>query len=141
MEKNEKHQKLLSLSNKYYTLIPHDFGDKETPLVDNMQVLENKLKIMETLIDIEIATDLLKKGDKTEESIIDSNYLKLKTNITPLEKDDKEFEMCETYAYNQMGHFRMTLADVFKIEREGEKERYSENINLGNSNFYGMGLE
>ena len=35
LEGNKDHMKLLDCSNRFFTLIPHDFGMKKPPLLDN----------------------------------------------------------------------------------------------------------
>ena len=34
---------LLDASNRFYTLIPHDFGMKKPPLLDNLELIQVKL--------------------------------------------------------------------------------------------------
>ena len=39
--------KLIDCANRFYTLIPHDFGLKKPPLIDNKKALEIKLDMLE----------------------------------------------------------------------------------------------
>lgn len=41
--------KLLELTNKFYTIIPHDFGHKKPPLIDNAQLLQEKLQLLNVI--------------------------------------------------------------------------------------------
>jgi len=46
MTEAKKKAQILALTNKFYTLIPHDFGTKEAPLIDNVEELQKKMKLM-----------------------------------------------------------------------------------------------
>lgn len=47
-------------------------------------MLKQKISMMEALLDIQIATSML-KGPSVGESAIDASYKKLNTDLTPLE--------------------------------------------------------
>eukprot|EP01101_Sappina_pedata_P011422 TRINITY_DN7693_c0_g1_i1.p1 TRINITY_DN7693_c0_g1~~TRINITY_DN7693_c0_g1_i1.p1 ORF type:complete len:935 (+),score=412.42 TRINITY_DN7693_c0_g1_i1:139-2805(+) len=139
-EKEEKEPKatgtynLLALSNQFYTMIPHDFGSGPVKMIDSIPVLKEKIKMMEALIEIEIATSLMKKdGAVVEgEDPLDASYKKLKTGIEPLDKTDPEFIMAEKYALNQKGSYKLKVNEVYKIDREGEEDRFEPSKALGN---------
>eukprot|EP01125_Pyxidicula_operculata_P012134 TRINITY_DN3984_c0_g1_i1.p1 TRINITY_DN3984_c0_g1~~TRINITY_DN3984_c0_g1_i1.p1 ORF type:complete len:919 (+),score=265.76 TRINITY_DN3984_c0_g1_i1:39-2795(+) len=131
-DETTKKAKILELTNKFYTLIPHDFGTKEITLINTDEELKNKMRLMEALQNIEIAADLLKQSGEGD-SVIDTNYKKLKTDLSPIERDTEEFKMCNTYLENQKGEFTsLQLIDAFKVNREGEDERFQKAIPLGN---------
>jgi poly [ADP-ribose] polymerase len=50
--------KLIDCSNRFYTLIPHDFGFKLPAIINNKKVLEAKLEMLEVPILIEIVSNL-----------------------------------------------------------------------------------
>jgi len=125
----KKQAQLLEFTNKFYTLIPHDFGTKQVPLIDNSEELQKKMKLMEALIDIEIATTLLKETDSAGDSPIDANYKKLKTELVPVDQDDDEYEWITKYMTNQKGVFDVSITDIFKVKREGESERLRSDLN------------
>jgi hypothetical protein len=52
-------RKLVALTNEFYTLIPHDFGARDPTMINTREVLDTKMKLMEALIDIEIAATLM----------------------------------------------------------------------------------
>jgi len=128
----KKASDLLRLTNQFYTLIPHDFGIKEPPLISDKDELQKKMKLMEALIDIEIATTLMKQGGGEGESKVDVNYKKLNTNLVPLNEDDPDYQMCKAYMSNQAGKFKLRLLDAFKVARNGEDDRFQKSIPLGN---------
>ncbi|MBN3306074.1 PARP1 polymerase, partial [Amia calva] len=73
---------ILDLSNRFYTLIPHDFGMKKPPLLNNLEYIQAKVQMLDNLLDIEVAYSLLRGGTEDEKKDpIDINYEKLKTEI------------------------------------------------------------
>jgi len=127
ISEKELRYELLSMSNQFYTLIPHDFGENPVTLIDSIDALSTKMKLMEALIDIEIATTLLKQDDGGD-SIIDTNYNKLNTQISPLDVDDEDYEMCNTFMTNQQGDFNLQLLNVFKVSREEDDKNFDESV-------------
>eukprot|EP00005_Dracoamoeba_jomungandri_P000909 CAMPEP_0174254406 /NCGR_PEP_ID=MMETSP0439-20130205/3732_1 /TAXON_ID=0 /ORGANISM="Stereomyxa ramosa, Strain Chinc5" /LENGTH=1042 /DNA_ID=CAMNT_0015335969 /DNA_START=19 /DNA_END=3144 /DNA_ORIENTATION=- len=128
---NVKRAKLLDCTNKFYTLIPHDFGDEQPPLIDNDELLKKKLDMIEALQDIEIATSLLKSDGSSANNAIDSSYEKLKCEMVPVDKDTEEYKTLVHYA--EKGHdgryfqgFRPEVLDILKIERDGESDRFTD---------------
>ncbi|CAL4074076.1 unnamed protein product, partial [Meganyctiphanes norvegica] len=124
---------LLDCSNRFYTLIPHDFGMKAPPLLDNEDLLKSKISMLESLSEIELAYNLLKSEDDGEETKkdddpIDKHYRKLKTKIEVVDKKSEEFEMLRTYVKNTHAathsSYTLDLEHVFKVDRQGEKKRY-----------------
>jgi len=88
---------------------------------------------MESLINIEIATSLLKEeGEVKGESEIDNNYQKLKTHLQPLDTNNDEYQLVHDYMQNQCGAFKLNLLDAFKVCREGEDARFQSKAHLGN---------
>lgn len=133
-----KSTQLLGLSNQFYSMIPHDFGHNRIKVIDNEQELKAKISLMEALIDIEVATSLLKDssgGKAGGESInlLDQHYDKLKCDIRPVDPSTDEYKMIEKYVINTHQRETPKIIDVFRIDREGEEERYQKGgKSLGN---------
>lgn len=76
---------VLSASTQFYTLIPHDFGMRQPPLLDNLRIVRNKSEMLESLLEIELAYKMLHTdGDREvgkEENPIDSHYRQLHNEI------------------------------------------------------------
>ncbi|XP_043916143.1 poly [ADP-ribose] polymerase 1 [Protopterus annectens] len=120
---------ILDLSNRFYTLIPHDFGMKKPPLLDNLEYIQTKVEMLDNLLDIEVAYSLLKGGgDDTAKDPIDVNYEKLKTDIKVLDKSTEEAKILCDYVKNTHAAthntYELEVVDIFKICREGEYQRY-----------------
>ena len=74
----------MDASNRFYTLIPHDFGMKKPPLLDNEEVIKRKAMMLDNLLEIELAYSLLKQqSDSVTEGKdpIDVQYGQLKTDL------------------------------------------------------------
>lgn len=120
---------LLDASNRFYTLIPHDFGMKKPPLLDNLELIQAKVGMLDNLLDIEVAYSLLKSGDgDLAKDPLDVNYEKLQTDLEVLSKDSKEFSLIDQYVKNTHAEthqqYELEILEVFKVNRHGEKERF-----------------
>ncbi|KAM9316020.1 poly [ADP-ribose] polymerase 1 isoform 3-T3 [Gastrophryne carolinensis] len=129
VSENAAEARLLDLSNRFYTLIPHDFGMKKPPLLDNVEYIQAKVQMLDNLLDIEVAYSLLRGG--TEDSAkdpIDVKYEKIKTDIKVVDKDSEEAKIINQYVKNTHAEthnaYELEVVDIFKIEREGESQRY-----------------
>ncbi|XP_063095480.1 poly [ADP-ribose] polymerase 1 isoform X2 [Cavia porcellus] len=120
---------ILDLSNRFYTLIPHDFGMKKPPLLNNADSVQAKVEMLDNLLDIEVAYSLLRGGsDDSSKDPIDVNYEKLKTDIKVVDRDSEEAEVIRKYVKNTHATthnaYDLEVVDIFKIAREGESQRY-----------------
>ena len=71
--------KFLDASNRFFTLIPHDFGMKKPPILNNPDIVKNKIEMLDNLLEIEVAYSLLKDtGDENANKVL----LKVKVNFT-----------------------------------------------------------
>ncbi|KAM4632765.1 poly [ADP-ribose] polymerase 1 [Polymixia lowei] len=120
---------ILDLSNRFYTLIPHDFGMKKPPLLSNLDYIQAKVQMLDNLLDIEVAYSLLRGGaEDTGNDPIDINYEKLKTKIEVVDKSTNEAEIILQYVKNTHAAthntYTLEVQEIFKIVREGEYQRY-----------------
>lgn len=74
--------KIVDASNRFYTLIPHDFGLKKPPPLDTEEVIKLKTMMVDNLLEIEVAYSLLKQeqGDQGKDPL-DVHYEQLKTDM------------------------------------------------------------
>eukprot|EP01112_Ceratiomyxa_fruticulosa_P022648 TRINITY_DN836_c0_g2_i5.p1 TRINITY_DN836_c0_g2~~TRINITY_DN836_c0_g2_i5.p1 ORF type:complete len:732 (-),score=124.26 TRINITY_DN836_c0_g2_i5:133-2328(-) len=128
---NTKSYELSNLSNQFYTLIPHDFGFQIPVVINTPERLKSKMKQMETLLEIQIASSLLTEVDEYEKHLnpVDVNYRKLKCKLVPIEKSSPKYQMIERYLTNtfepEYYPFTIELEDVFDVERHLEAQRFS----------------
>ncbi|XP_054169146.1 poly [ADP-ribose] polymerase 1-like [Oppia nitens] len=122
--------KLKTATNKFFTLVPHNFGTDKPPLIDNEEMIKTKMEMLDTLLDIEMAYDMIStNGEKViEEDPIDHHYKKLNTKLEVLTKDLEEYTIIEKYLKNTHGsthHFNLEIIDIMKVERNGEIDKYA----------------
>ncbi|XP_047140981.1 poly [ADP-ribose] polymerase 1 isoform X1 [Hydra vulgaris] len=126
---NDPGSKILDASNRFYTLIPHDFGMKKPPLLDNEELIKLKIGMLDSLMEIEVAYNLIKgTKDNGAKDPIDLHYETLKTDIKVVDKESKDFELIVEYVKNTHAkthsNYSLDVIEVFSIERAGEKQRY-----------------
>ncbi|KAL2082174.1 hypothetical protein ACEWY4_021992 [Coilia grayii] len=120
---------ILDLSNRFYTLIPHDFGMKKPPLLSNLDYIQAKVQMLDNLLDIEVAYSLLRGGaEDNRKDPIDINYEKLRTQIQVVEKSSHEAQVIQQYVKNTHAAthntYTLEVEEIFKVVREGEHQRF-----------------
>ena len=136
---------LQELSSQFYTLIPHSFPRSiKPPVIASSEVLRKKLAMVEALGNIEIAASIISADDPADDdaSELDKNYKRLKTSITVVDPKSEEFAAIQKYVKN--GHPRNTpkIVAVYKLDRDGEEQRFSTVSSIGNRKllWHGSGL-
>ncbi|XP_021365761.1 poly [ADP-ribose] polymerase 1-like isoform X2 [Mizuhopecten yessoensis] len=125
----------LDATNRFYTLLPHDFGMKKPPLINSLEVIKAKTEMINNLLEIEVAYSMLKGGD-TGEDPIDAHYRKLNTEIEHLDLASEESQRLLDYVKNTHAathnQYDLEVLDIFQVIRDGEKSRYSPFTDLPN---------
>ena len=122
--------KFLDASNRFYTLIPHDFGMKTPPLLDNPDIVKNKIDMLDNMKEIDLAFNLLQTKDEKDKDKdpIDSHYEKLKTEVSVLPRNSEEFSILEEYVKNTHAsthtQYTLEIEEIFKVSRKGEAKRF-----------------
>jgi poly [ADP-ribose] polymerase len=124
-----KRTSIIDASNRFYTLIPHDFGLARPKILDNIDLIQSKTQMIDNLLEIEIAYSMLKGSqDEQNEHPIDVHYKKLKSIIEPIDKNTEEFKRIEQYMINTHAsthkQYTLKLNQLFKIIRQGEYDRF-----------------
>ncbi|KAJ9207153.1 hypothetical protein DTO164E3_427 [Paecilomyces variotii] len=130
------------LSNRYFTTIPHVFGRNRPPVIDNEAMIKREVVLLEALTDMEISNEIMKDSSKDEEEInrLDRMFQGLgMEEMTPLDHSSSEFKEIKDYLLGTHGsthHLRYQVLDIFRIERQGENDRFNKSpyANLPNSN-------
>ncbi|XP_072988764.1 poly [ADP-ribose] polymerase 1 isoform X1 [Typha latifolia] len=115
---------IVDASNRFFTLIPsihpHVIRDEDD--------FKAKVKMLEALQDIEIASRLVGFDGEDDESL-DEKYKKLRCDITPLPHDTEDYKLVEKYLLNTHApthkDWTLELEEVFSLEREGEFDMYA----------------
>jgi hypothetical protein len=107
---SNKEQAVTHATNQFYSIIPHDFGFRPPQIIDSIELLNNKIKMMETLMDIEIAAQILKSDSATSpKSEVDQKYEALNVSRVKGGREGKlVFESC--------GRFIHSLKLIFKFQ-------------------------
>jgi len=120
----------LDATNRFFTIIPHDFGMNNPPLLDNKEIIASKTQMLDSLMDMEIAYNLLKSdgGAPSDADPIDAHYAKLNTDISVIPKDSEGFKTIQEYVQNTHGEthssYTLDIEQVFKVNRKGEGSRF-----------------
>ncbi|XP_037385906.1 protein mono-ADP-ribosyltransferase PARP3 [Talpa occidentalis] len=129
---------LEELSSHFYTVIPHNFGRNRPPLINSPELLQAKKDMLLVLADIELA-QALQAAPEEEEKVeevphpLDRDYQLLKCQLQLLDSKAPEYQVILTYL-KQTGnnHSCPALQHVWKVNREGEEDRFQAHSKLGN---------
>ncbi|CAB3407813.1 unnamed protein product [Caenorhabditis bovis] len=142
--------KLMDSTNKFYTIIPHNFGMKMPEPIDTVQKIRDKSKMLDALLDIQFAYDQVRAGNEdvklTKRDPVDVNYEKLNCELIPLDETDKNYKMVHEYLFNTIGSthgIKCQLLDVIEIRKDVSKFKRSDNHKLlwhgsGKMNYAGI---
>jgi poly [ADP-ribose] polymerase len=77
---NRPRSELAALSSRFYTVIPHDFGFKNMSnfVITDDKLVKQKLEMVQSLGDIEIATKVLGDLKTFDEHPADAHYKRLR---------------------------------------------------------------
>lgn len=115
---------IVDASNRFFTLIPsihpHVIRDEDD--------FTAKVKMLEALQDIEIASKLVGFDGEDDESL-DEKYKKLQCDIAPLPHDSEDYKLVEKYLLNTHApthkDWSLELEEVFALDRAGEADKYA----------------
>jgi poly [ADP-ribose] polymerase len=135
LQTGNKHE-LTTLSNEFYTLIPHAFGMSVPPVINTRELLHAKLQLLETLGDVHIANTLDQQSEQQRlqgpvpQHPIDAKYAQLKVKLTPLDPHDELYQLVVKYVQTTHGvthnQYTLRVCDVFRVERDGERARFQQ---------------
>ncbi len=103
--------------------------------------MKREVDLLESLSDMEIANDIMttatiKDSEGNAIHPLDHHYAKLgMQEMTPLRADSNEFNLLEEYlvkSHGQTHYVQYKVQDIFRIERQGEYNRFD------NSDFVGI---
>lgn len=119
------------LSNRYYSLIPHDFGRNRPPVVNGEGILKKEIELLESLGDMKEAAAIMKaERPRDTVHVYDRQFSSLgMEEMTVLDKASTEFKELESYLVDTKAsthHINYSVEEIFRIERSGEKKRFEE---------------
>lgn len=120
--------RLIDLSNRFYTLVPHSFGVKDVPILESEQDIKNKCDMLDALLEMEIAYNLLNVKGDGKKNPLDLHYEQLNTEIDVLDEKSEEFDVIKQYVKNTHAathnSYELEIDQVFTIKRQGEEQRF-----------------
>ncbi|KAK3636189.1 hypothetical protein LTR56_014352 [Elasticomyces elasticus] len=126
---------LEDFTNQYYSAIPHVFGRNRPPIIDNNDILTREVAMLDTLTDMEVANAIMKTSsdkhtDADSVAQIDKRFEQLNlSECEPLDAKSAEYDALKKYLINTAGkthNIRYRLQDIFRIQREGEDDRFEQ---------------
>lgn len=128
VQTNASSSHFVEASNRFYTLIPHDFGVQRPPVINTEAQITAKTEMLESLLEIELAYGLLNEETDEKKSPIDGHYEQLKTDLESIDQKSDEFALLQDYVKNTHAathaNFDLEIEDIFKVARKGEERRY-----------------
>lgn len=74
IQNNGSSGQFVEASNRFYTMIPHDFGVKRPPIIDTLEIIGKKTEMLESLLQMELAYGLLKEEGDEQMNPLDGHY-------------------------------------------------------------------
>ncbi|XP_062080552.1 poly [ADP-ribose] polymerase 1 [Humulus lupulus] len=116
---------IVDASNRFFTVIPsihpHVIRDEDD--------FKSKLKMLEALQDIEIASKLVGFDVDDGDESLDDKYKKLRCDIDPIPRDSADYHLIEKYLLTTHApthtDWSLELEEVFSLEREGELDKFA----------------
>ena len=128
-----KELRLKDCSNRFYTIVPHCFDRKQTvPVIDHVKLLKKRIRTLEDLMQIvdleEMRVASASHAAVDHRPLADVQYEELGCRLDCVAPDSAEWNLInravqETHA-DTHDTYRMRIDKIFKIERDGEKERF-----------------
>nr|XP_034188082.1 poly [ADP-ribose] polymerase [Osmia lignaria] len=119
---------LLDASNRFYNLIPHNFGVSGPKVLDTIEEIHVKCEMLDALLEMEIAYSLLHTKTDATKNPLDVHYEQLHTDIKILDKESEEYKVIDQYVKNTHGkthtQYELVIENVFVVKRQGEESRY-----------------
>ncbi|KAF3422106.1 hypothetical protein E2986_01385 [Frieseomelitta varia] len=127
-KKNFDSVQLVDASNRFYNLIPHNFGVSEPKILNSMEEIHDKCQMLDALLEMEIAYSLLHTKTDATKNPLDAHYEQLNTEIKILDKESEEYNVIKQYVQNTHGKthtlYELEIEEIFVIKRQGEDTRY-----------------
>lgn len=99
-------------------------------------MLAKKTEMLESLLEMELAYQLLNEDTDAKKNPIDAHFEQLNTEIVPLNKTSDEFDFLTRYVNNTHApthtNYSLEVEDIFKVVRKGEERRYKPFKKLNN---------
>ncbi len=125
-----------SLSNLFYTTIPHAFGRHRPPVIKEYVLLKKEIELLESLSDMKDAELIMKvKSAQVHLHPLDRQFNELgMREMTALDPTSHEFVELSDYLSETRAathDVKYTVEHIFRIERQGERDRFDKSAFAG----------
>jgi hypothetical protein len=129
--------KLIDGSNHFFTIVPHSFGAKAVPVIDTVAQVQQHMKTMEALLEMETATKLIQLEQPSHTGILDSCFAKLHIDMAHIPAHSPTFTTLDTYlqrtlASTHKAKYDLAILDAFSVSRHTESDRFEPWLDLHN---------
>ncbi|KAJ5641393.1 hypothetical protein N7490_005393 [Penicillium lividum] len=122
-------QSLLTLSNRYFTTIPHVFGRNRPPILNSDALIKKEVELLDALTDMDVANEIMKDSKLSDINELDRQFQGLgMKEMTQLDHNGTEYNELIAYLNNSRGathNLKYNVIDIFRIERQGEHDRFT----------------
>lgn len=125
--------KVESMSNKFYSFIPHDVGFKNMAqmTLDSPEKVHSKLQLLEMLTNIKVAQSIA-DGKNDKDNKIDQLYSGLGAELVPLDHDSADFQLLNKYLQNTFVQtancLKVELLEAFSLHRPQEAQKFKKEL-------------
>jgi hypothetical protein len=129
--------KIIDGSNHFYTIVPHNFGTKAVPVIETAAQVQQHMKTMEALLEMETATKLIRLSQLSNTGILDSCFAKLHVDMAHIPAHSSTFNILDTYlkrtlASTHKAKYDLAILDAFSVSRHSESDRFEPWFDLHN---------
>lgn len=136
---HRRHTKLVSLSNKFYSFVPHVLEGGESPILSTAKAVAEKTTLLNELTDLCAAYETAMKSSSAQNGAalsgdgaihpVDESYKKLNSDLREVPNSSKEFKQIADYVKSTHGpthtSYRLELQDLWSVERADESSRFA----------------
>jgi len=128
----DRESTLANLSNQFYTLIPHNFGMSLPPPINTDTRLKEKISLVHTLGDIEVANGLLRRARRRARQAVhplDASYALLNSELQPLDLHSANYKLVSDMLSSTHGvthaNYTLEVQDIYSVARAEEAATFS----------------
>lgn len=119
----------IMIGNAFYNTIPHDFGNSKPPLIDTMDLLNEKIKLCDTLMDLSTTASLVNDSNNSNANDeilnpIDEHFNSLHIDMDVVDKDENDYDLITKYIKNTHGvthnNYTLKLKNLYRVKRHAE---------------------
>ncbi|KAM6197506.1 LOW QUALITY PROTEIN: protein mono-ADP-ribosyltransferase PARP3-like [Sarcoramphus papa] len=118
--------RLEDLSSRFYTIVPHNFGQARPPPINSPDMLCAEKDVLLVLANIKVAQSLQAQKEKEEEEEVahplDQDYALLCCQLSLLDLASQEHQLIQNYV-TQTGH-KLCILNIWQVARDGEDEHF-----------------